>query len=130
MSRFLLSAFILMLSFFTTAQAQEIKLVGTASERAAKITEWMRTTLQLTHDQLPLVAEINSRYAQMQDDLVYASGSRSDKMQQAIANDQAKEEELKKILTEDQFTAYKKKKQALKDETKNQAKARQGMLIH
>lgn len=126
MSKFLLSSFILILSLCNMAQAQEIHRVGTADERAAKITEWMKETLQLTQDQIGPVTEINRRYAQMQDDLTYSSGSRSDKMHQAKANDHAKEAELQKIFTQDQFTAYKKKKAALRESLKEQAEAAQG----
>jgi len=125
MSRFLLSTLMIVLSLLTTANAQEIHRVGTAEERAAKITEWMKETLHLTQDQIGPVTEINRRYAQMQDDLTYSAGSHSDKMHQAKANDHAKEAELQKIFTQDQFTAYKKKKAVLRENLKEQAEAAQ-----
>ena len=126
MMKFLRFVFIILLSFATAAHAQEIHRVGTAEERAAKMTEWMKETLHLTQDQIGPVSEINRKYAQMQDDLTYAGGSRSDKMHQAKANDRAKESELQKIFTEDQFTAYKKKKAALREQLKEQSEAAQG----
>ncbi|PZF73397.1 hypothetical protein [Taibaiella soli] len=126
MSKFLLSTFIVALSFFTAARAQEIHRVGTADERAAKITEWMKETLHLTQDQIGPVTEINRRYAQMMDDLTYSAGTHADKMHQAKANDHAKEAELQKIFTQDQFTAYKKKKAVLREQLKEQAEAAQG----
>lgn len=126
MNKFLRSVFIILLSFATAAHAQEIHRTGTAEERAVKITEWMKETLHLTQDQIGPVSEINRRYAQMQDDLTYAGGTRSEKMHQAKANDRAKEAELQKIFTEDQFTAYKKKKAVLRQQLKDQAEAAEG----
>jgi hypothetical protein len=106
---------ITMLFLFTRIQAQTMP---TAEERSAKITEWMKTNLNLTPDQIQKVQEINLKYAKKTDDLVAGNYSKDDKKQIARTNNEAKEAELKNVFTEEQFTTYKAKKEELKKQVK------------
>ena len=49
-----------MLLFAANTSAQKM---GDATERSAKLTEWMRINLSLTNEQLTIVRDINLKYA-------------------------------------------------------------------
>jgi hypothetical protein len=93
-----------------------------ADERAAKLTEWMKENLQLTADQEPKVQEINLRYANKTEELRNSPDSRSQKFKKVKSYNDAKDDELKKLLTEQQFQTYQAKKEEVKEEFKAKAK--------
>src|SRR5689334_17798892 len=92
--------------------------MGDAAERSAKLTEWMRTNLRLTDEQLPTVRDINLRYAKKMDAIVTNSLPKSEKMREITENDKAKDKELKEVLTDNQFQTYLSKKQEIKKKFK------------
>src|SRR5262249_7060889 len=94
------------------------KKSSTPEERAGKLTEWMKTNLQLKDDQVTQVQAINLKYANKNQELQTQSMSRKEKMQILKDNDKAKDAELKNILTADQYSTY----QAKKDEIRKQMK--------
>jgi len=96
------------------------KTSSTPEERATKLTEWMKTNLQLNNDQATQVQNINLKYANKTQGLQTQSMSRKQKMQTLKDNDKAKDAELKNVLTADQYSAY----QAKKDEIRKQMKER------
>lgn len=96
------------------------KTSSTPEERAAKLTEWMKTNLELNSDQATQVQNINLKYANKTQGLQTQSMSRKQKMQTLKDNDKAKDAELKNVLTADQYSAY----QAKKDEIRKQMKER------
>jgi hypothetical protein len=96
------------------------KTSSTPEERATRITEWMKTNLQLNNDQATQVQNINLKYANKTQGLQTQSMSRKQKMQTLKDNDKAKDAELKNVLTADQYSAY----QAKKDEIRKQMKER------
>jgi hypothetical protein len=98
--------------------------LGDASERSAKLTEWMRINLNLTDEQLPAVRDINLKYAKKMDELKTNSLPRSEKMKQITDNDKAKDGELKIILTASQFQTYLSRKQEIKKKFKENLKQR------
>jgi len=119
MKRILVNSFLLigLLFAFNIAYAQK-KTSSTPEERANKLTEWMKTNLQLNDDQVTQVQNINLKYANKTQGLQTQSMSRNEKMQTLKANDKAKDAELKNIFTTDQYNTY----QAKKDEVRKQMK--------
>ncbi|SMO82175.1 hypothetical protein SAMN06265350_1141 [Solitalea koreensis] len=109
-----------MLFLFTRVQAQQT--IPTAEERSTKLTEWMKTNLHLTAEQVPKVHDINLKYAKKTDDLMLGNHSKEDKMHITKVNNQAKEGELKMVFTEDQFKTYKAKKEEMKKEIQDEMK--------
>jgi hypothetical protein len=90
-----------------TARAQmDSTAMRTPESRAAMLSDKMKTDLALTDAQYAQVQGINLKYAQKNDSLFKAPGERSDKMQAMRSSMQAKGDELKAILTPDQFTKY------------------------
>lgn len=83
----------------------------TAAKRAQKWTDWMKKDLGLTAEQEPKVHAINVKYADQVDDIKAAEGDRRSKVKEVRANSKAKDEELKAVLTPEQFTKYTEKKQ-------------------
>jgi hypothetical protein len=96
------------------------KTSATPGERAAKLTEWMKTNLQLQNDQVSQVQSINLKYADKNQQLQTATMSRKQKLEVLKDNDKAKDAELKNVFTADQYNAY----QAKKDELRKQMKER------
>jgi len=76
--RFFISL-IVSLFLFTISYSQE-KSIPPAADRAAKLTEWMKTNLQFTTEQVALVQEINLKYADKMDDLRKSTQGRRAKM--------------------------------------------------
>lgn len=110
-----------MLFVALTSSAQKM---GDAAERSSKLTEWMRINLNLTDDQLPIVRDINLKYAKKMDELKTNSLPKSEKMKQITDNDKAKDIELKNVLTAGQFQTYLSKKQEIKKKFKENLKQR------
>jgi len=96
------------------------KTPSTPEERAAKLTEWMKTNLELSGEQVTQVQTLNLKYANKTQELQTQSLSRKQKMQILKDNDKAKDAELKNVLTTDQYNNY----QAKKDEIRKQMKER------
>jgi hypothetical protein len=112
---FKLYIFLGMLLFIVTgAQAQSEDLSSlTPEDRATKWTQWMKKELKISAEQEPTVHEINLKYAQQTESIRAQDGSRKSKFQEVKAVDSAKDEELKTVLTPDQFTLYLDKKREM-----------------
>lgn len=93
-----------------------------AEECAAKLTDWMKTNLQLTAPQEPQVQQINLEYAKKTDAVKNSQARKMEKAKTLKANDQAKDAELKAVLTEDQFKTYQTQKDELKKRFKEEMK--------
>ena len=94
-----------------------------ASVRAAKLTDWMKTNLTLNEGQVKQVEAINLKYANKADELRdNASLTKNQKVDALKADNKAREDEFKKILTEDQFKTYQNKKGEVKKMAKEKAK--------
>ena len=94
------------------------KKTSTPAERADKLTEWMKTNLQLNDDQVAQVQKINLNYANKTQGLQTQSMSRKEKMQTLKENDKAKDAELKNVFTTDQYNAYQAKKEEIRKQMK------------
>ena len=91
-------------------------------ERAAKITEWMKTNLKLNDDQVTRVEEINKRYALKVEDIRTHVPDKKQKKSSVKALDRDKDAELKAVLSEDQFKSYLAKKEEMKEQIKGKMK--------
>ena len=121
MKRVLVRSFLLTgLLFVVHITYAQKKTSSTAEQRASKLTQWMKTNLQLNDDQATQVQTINLKYANKTQGLQTQSLSRKQKMQTLKENDKAKDAELKTVLTHDQYNSY----QAKKDEVRKQMKER------
>lgn len=103
------------------AQEQEKETMPPA-ERAAKLTAWMKSNLQLTADQETQAQEINLKYANKTEELRNSEGSRMQKFKKLKGYNESKDEELKKVFTAEQFKTYQAKKEEVKEEFKAKAK--------
>lgn len=93
-----------------------------AKERAKELTKKMKEKLQLTGDQEDKVGEINLRAAEAVDRAIAVPGAgRYDRFQSVKAAQAQRDNELKGVLTHDQWTKYKKLKDELKDTVKAKA---------
>jgi len=96
-----------------------------AKERAKELTKKMKEKLQLTGDQEDKVREINLRAAEAVDHAVAVPGAgRYDRYQAVRAAQAQRDNELKGVLTQDQWKKYKK----LKDELKDQVSAKKELM--
>lgn len=111
---------LLCIGLFASAQ----KDIPPPAERAASITEWMKTNLQLTEEQVPKVETINLKYANLTEDLRTSTAGKKQKMKTLKQNDQAKDAELKLVLTESQYKTYTIRKNEIKEKVKEKAKAK------
>ena len=93
-----------------TAQTTE-RTPLTSAERAQKWTDWMKKELTLTAEQEPKIHAINVKYADQMDDIKAEEGDRRSKFKEVRETNKAKDEELKAVLTPEQFTKYTEKKQ-------------------
>jgi hypothetical protein len=118
MKRILVNSFLLTGLLFLVNVSYAQKKTSAPEERADKLTEWMKTNLQLNDDQVTQVQNINLKYANKTQGLQTQSMSRKEKMQTLKENDKAKDAELKNVFTTDQYNAY----QAKKDEIRKQMK--------
>lgn len=109
------------------AQAQEEERISlTPEERATKWTEWMKTELSITAEQEPKVYEINLKYAKQTESVRAQGGSRRSKFKDVKSIDDAKDEEMKAVLSSEQFAQYQTKKQEMRKKAIKAARDRKG----
>ena len=99
---------VILLCLFTNVNAQQP--IHTASDRAAKVTQWMQDNLRLIGNQRSQLYQINLKYAYKMEELKNTHLSSREKVNIFKANDKARDEELKNVLTADQFKIYQAKK--------------------
>jgi hypothetical protein len=101
------------------AEAEEEKAAPAmppAQERAKQLTDKMREKLALTDEQVPKVEAINLRAAEAVDHAVALPGAgRVDRFQSVRTAQTQRDNELKGVLTQDQWKKYKKLKDEFKD---------------
>jgi hypothetical protein len=114
------SLLVFLLTTFFSAQAQQQS--ADAEAWANKLNDWMKKNLTLTDEQLPRVQEINLKYANKLYALKRNTIPRRQKLEMLKDNDVAKDEELKKVLTTDQFKTYQARKEEIKKQMKQKMK--------
>jgi hypothetical protein len=117
MKKIILFSFLLvpLLTLVLSVNAQE-KMHMTPQEKAQKLTDWMKTNLKLTDDQVAKVQPINLKYAQKMADTKNSSQDQKAKMDAMKADEEAKDAELKAVLTPEQYTSWEAKKADMKKE--------------
>src|SRR4030095_104071 len=118
MVRSILLAILLTMCFLARAQQP----AGDADTLATKLTNWMKTTLALSDEQVSQVHDINLKYAEKMVALQRKTIPRRQKVEILQDNDAAKENELKKVFTAGQFKLYQAKKEELKKQMKQKAR--------
>lgn len=81
-----------------------------AAERAQRLTEWMKTNLNLTSDQEQQVAPINLECATKIDSVRNLKLSKMDKLREVRKIQQYREAEFAKVLSAEQMKKYKEEK--------------------
>lgn len=104
---------LILASIGNLTQAQDKTSTGTPDQRAQKITSWMKAELQLTPEQEPVIQNINLKYAIQNESLKASGGGKMAKYKKFKSSQEAKEEELKRALTGEQFNVYLNKKDDL-----------------
>jgi hypothetical protein len=118
-------ALLLLMVFISIVHAQQAGQ-ATPEQIATKTTEWMKTNLNLNEDQTAQVHDVNLKYATRNMDLKKSSMGRRQKLQTLKANEDAKDKELKRIFTADQYKIWEVKKEEIKELIKEKAKKNKG----
>ena len=115
MKKIMLFSFLLvpLLTLVLSVSAQD-KQPMNPQEKAQKLTDWMKTNLKLTDDQVAKVQPNNLKYAQKMADTKNSTQDQNAKMAAMKADEEAKDTELKAVLTPEQFTAWQSKKADMK----------------
>jgi Spy/CpxP family protein refolding chaperone len=98
----------------------------TPEQRATKWTQWMKDELSISAEQETKVYEINLKYAQQAQSVRSQEGSRKSKFKEVKSIDDAKDEELKAVLTPEQFEQYQIKKRDMQKKVVKAARERRG----
>lgn len=118
--------FLVFACVFTLARAQNTQLPSEQTQspdaRATKTTEWMKTNLNLTPDQVNKVQDINMKYAIRMDSLKKTIADIPDRSVGVKSESDARDAELKTVLTDQQFKTYLDKKTELKEKYKDKMK--------
>ena len=124
----LLAALCLLPAAPAVTRAEEEKAAPSlppAKERAKELTAKMKEKLSLTGDQEDKIYKINLHAAESVDHAIAIPGAgRYDRFQSVKAAQAQRDNELKGVLTQDQWKKYKK----LKDELKDQVSAKKELM--
>jgi len=101
-----------------------------AEERAKKMTEKMKTQLNLTDEQMPKVEEINLRTAQSTDAATQAAGTKEERMAKVKAAQEQRDKDLKDVLNPDQWKKYEQVKNEMKQGAHSKAQAHAKNTTH
>jgi hypothetical protein len=116
-----LMAILLLVPALAMAQMDELKN-STPEERAAALTKMMQGSLSLDEKATTAVSAINLKYAKETQALIDSSGPKLGKLMTFQKNSQAKDDELKGVLTPEQYTLYEQKKDEMQATMKQKIK--------
>lgn len=105
------------------AQAEDFKN-SSPEERAELLTEWMKDELLLDSNTVKSVYAINLKYAKKNMELMNSGGSKLSKFRKFRSSSKDKDEELKRVLSRDQYEVYQKRKEELREIMKEKIKER------
>lgn len=117
-SCYLLLAIITLLSVTAKAQTPEDFKNTTPGQRAQWQTDLMKNKLQLTDNQTPQVAAINLKYAKQMEPVIKGDGGKLAKFREAKRINEAKDADLKKVFTTDQYAKWEQAKEEMKEAMK------------
>lgn len=106
----------------TRASRREQLTNSTPEQRAQRQTTQMKKQLSLSAEQETAVAAINLKYAQQAQTLIDGGNRNRETMKQVRTMMSSKDEELKKVFSQEQYTQY----DTFKDTQKNRAKQNRG----
>ena len=99
------------------AQSQIDKLKSsTPAERATMQTEMMASKLSLTPDQRGKISAINLKYAQQMQPIIQSQEGPLMRLRQMRQVSEAKEAEIKQVLSPDQFQTYLAEKEQMREQ--------------
>lgn len=107
----------LVLPAVALAQMDEIKN-STPEQRAQMQDKWMQSNLSLDEKTAASVSAINLKYAKETQALVASPSPNFKKLMSFKSNSQAKDAELKGVLTAEQYTLYEQKKSEMEAQLK------------
>lgn len=112
----LVAAMSLLIVVAAGAQSEMEKLKSSTPEERARLqTEMMKVKLDLTTDQTPKVAAINQKYAQRMEPIIKGQEGPLMRLRQMREVSQAKEAELKGVLSPEQSQKYLAEKQEMRE---------------
>ncbi|MGC8823730.1 MAG: hypothetical protein ACP5PZ_03935 [Bacteroidales bacterium] len=105
---------------FTLVQAQGHRSQKPTPEEWARWqTEWMKKELSLDSTLVPRVYAINLKYANKMEEIMQTDTSRFERRQDVKNLMDAKENELKKVLTDEQFKRYLQKRNEMRQHVRD-----------
>lgn len=114
------SLIFLALFLLPVAHAQE---GSTPEQRAKTLTEKMKTELTLTDSQYDKVYEVNLKYAVKNQEILKGSGNKLSKFKSLKSTNEDKSDEMKNLLTEEQYKKYEELQKEQRQEAKKNFKA-------
>lgn len=112
-------ALTLLLAIAIKSNAQADSLKHSPEKRAQVQTDKMKTNLTLSDDQYKKIYDINLKYAKKRQESMQAGDDRRAKMKEMKVSNDDKNNELKAVLSEDQFTKYQEMQKEMKAKRKN-----------
>jgi hypothetical protein len=112
---------VLLVASLAIAQMEEMKK-STPEERATLQTDWMKTNLSLDEKATEAVSAINLKYARETQALLDSSGPKLGKMMTFRRNSDAKDAEIRALLTPEQYGQYEQKKTEMEEMVKQKIK--------
>lgn len=122
-----LSHFITIAGFMITliqAQDNDGLAKSTPEDRAKRQTEWMKSELTLDSAIESKVYYINLRYAKDNQSIINSGEGKLSKIKRAKANSTAKDNELKSILSNEQYEKYHLKKEEINKNNREKIRER------
>jgi len=119
----IMSVMFMLLAVTAFAQMDELRNT-TPGERARIETAMMKMKLQLIPQQMQQVGSINLKYAKQMDPIIKGSQPKLRKMLQANTINQAKDEELRTVLSPDQYERYMASKEDMRKEVAEQVRTK------
>jgi hypothetical protein len=112
---------VLLVATLAFAQMEELKN-STPEERATLLTDWMKNNLSLDEKATEAVSAINLKYARETQALMESSGPKLGKMMTFRRNSDAKDAEIRALLTPQQYSQYEQKKTEMEEMVKQKMK--------
>ena len=112
---------VLLVATLAIAQMEELKN-STPEERATLQTDWMKTHLSLDEKATEAVSAINLKYAKETQALMDSGGPKLGKMMTFRRNSDAKDAEVRALMTPEQYSQYEQKKTQMEEMVKQKIK--------
>ena len=120
MKKVRLTAVLFFFVFAASAQEkmEEIMRETTPEQRAAMQTSYMKESLALTDDQALKVQDINLKYAHKMQHAYNSPARKFQKLKRMKNFSQQKDDEMKRLLSKEQYETYEKNRDAMRESAK------------